>query len=191
MIELLLQGFMTFRCDDVGAQRLSPQCIRSRRQGAHRVTELSEKRVAPTCRSRARDQALASDAGQLADDFGGIFGRGGRDDGQVEAVVAVLIELITGIGELNEEGAGLALAAGETVEIAQKRGLMLTAEQDARGTGGLILGQGGQTDTGTWATHGVSLRLAEPAGQRWEASPNQRFSGISDDPPGASPAPRK
>lgn len=68
---------------------------------------------------------------------------------------------------------------------------MLAAEQDARCAGRLAGRQGAQTDTGTWATHGASLRLANPAGQRWEASPNQRFSGISDDPERGFPAPRK
>ncbi len=60
--------------------------------------------------------------------------------------------------------------------------LMLTTEQNARCAGGLAGRQRAQTDTGTWTTHGASLRLANPAGQRWEASPNQRFSGISDGP---------
>lgn len=155
-----------------------------RTTGAHRETELSEKRLDATRRSTAGNQALAGNAGELADNLGGHFGLRRLDHGQVEAVVAVLVELFTAVGELDKEGTGLALASGKAIEIAQKRGLMLAAEQDARGTGSLVLGQGGQADTGTWATHGVSLRLAVPAGQRWEASPNQRFSGISDDPSG-------
>lgn len=60
---------------------------------------------------------MARDAGEMTDDFGGFVRHRGLDDGQVETVIAILREVATGIGELDQEGTRLPLAPGQTFEM--------------------------------------------------------------------------
>lgn len=69
--------------------------------------------------STTGDQPLTRNAGKLANHFCRISRRRRLDNGQVEAVVAVLGQLCAGFEELNEERTRLALATGEAIEVAQ------------------------------------------------------------------------
>jgi len=73
----------------------------------------------------------------VANDLGGIARRWRLDDGQVETVVAELLQAASGFGKLDQKSAGLALAARQAFEVTQEGRLMLATEQDARCAGRL------------------------------------------------------
>ncbi|AIZ32372.1 hypothetical protein NJ69_04800 [Pseudomonas parafulva] len=62
----------------------------------------------------------------MTDDFASLFARRCLDDCQIKAVTGVPGKVAGVFGELDEEGAGLTLAAGKSIEIAQQCGLVLT-----------------------------------------------------------------
>ncbi len=100
------------------------------------------------------DQALAGNAGQMSDDVRSLFARRRLNHRQVEPVTGELLQTPWAVGELNEKGASLALAARQAFEVAQQGWLMVASKQNAWGTRGLVGRQRAQTNTGTWATHG-------------------------------------
>ena len=95
------------------------------------------------------------------------------------------------IGKLDQKGSRQALAPGQAFEVTQKGGLMLAAEQNARRARHLAGREGGQANTGTWATHGVVFSASQIplgcGGRRHRTSALAVFGG----PAGGLPAPRK
>lgn len=124
------------------------------------------------------DQTLPRNAGKLSNHRFGMLGIRRLDHRQVEAVIGKACQGIAVLDELDQERRSTALAAWPTVKIAQQRGLVFAAKEDSRIAKGQARRDRRKTYNGAWVVQRACLRLNDLPG-RCEATPNQRFSGIS------------
>jgi hypothetical protein len=94
------------------------------------------------------------------------LGRGRLYDGEVELVIAEVLEGLVLIDELNEECMRAGLASRPTVQITQQRWLVGTTKEDFRVTAIELTGDGSQTNEGARVVHGVIVSASE---FRWAA----------------------